>query len=240
MESSQAEHNRVLIKLSGEALAGTQKYGLDYSKLDYFTDEVISVCRKGYKVVLIIGGGNILRGVSANTSVIDRVSADHMGMVATLVNSLGFTSALKNKNCKAELFSSLAIEKVALTYSKNAVDKSLEENDVAIVACGTGIPFFSTDTSSVLRALELNCSSLIKATQVDGVYSKDPKVFIDAEKYDKITHEFVLENKLKVMDTSAILLAKDHNLKIKVCNVHNAGTLAQVVDNKGLHTLIAS
>ncbi len=239
MEGSQAS-KRVLIKLSGEALAGSKEHGLDYEKLDYFTKEVISVCNKGYQVVLVIGGGNILRGVSANANIIDRVSADYMGMMATLINSLGFTSALQKNGCNAELFSSLNTEKVALPYSFNAVNKSFKQNNVVLVACGTGIPYFSTDTAAVLRAIELNCSAIIKATQVDGVYNKDPKVYSDAEKYGKITHNFVLENNLKVMDMSAILLAKEHNLDIKVCNVHKQGTLASVVENKGLHTLITS
>jgi uridylate kinase len=231
------KYKRVLLKLSGEALMGDQDFGLDTSTVDRIAAEIKAVHEDGVQVALVIGAGNIFRGVALSQSNIERTTADYMGMLATVLNALAMQSILEGLGVSTRVLSAIPMSSVCEPYIRRRAIRHMEKNRVVIFAAGTGNPFFTTDTAAALRAVEMNCDALLKGTQVDGVYSADPKKDPNAERYDQLTYQNVLANDLKVMDTSAIALARENNVPILVFSIHNSGAFADVVRGEGLHTI---
>lgn len=229
---------RVLIKLSGEGLMGDREYGLDGVTLSRIADEIRSVVDLGVQVCLVIGGGNIFRGVSAASKGMERTSADYMGMLATVINSLAMQNALERVGLQTRVQSAIPMAMICEPYIRRRAIRHMEKGRVVIFAAGTGNPFFTTDTAAALRAVEMNCDVLVKATQVDGVYSADPKKVKDAVRYDSLTFMDVLANDLQVMDATAIALCRENDLPILVFNLHEGGAFAKVVAGAGRFTII--
>ncbi len=223
-------NKRVLVKFSGEALAGDDGYGIDTKILDYIADEIKELVDNGIEVGIVIGGGNIIRGVTAAADgVIKRTSADYMGMLATVVNGVAMQEALEHKGLSARLQTAIKMEQIAEPFIVRRARRHLEKGRVVIFSAGTGNPYFTTDTAATLRATEIDASMLIKATKVDGVYNKDPMKYDDAVKLDTITYDKALEDHIKVMDDTAIALAKDNRLPIVVANMNEKGNLLQII-----------
>jgi uridylate kinase len=231
-------YRRVLLKLSGEALMGDQGYGLDSAMVGQVADEVKSVTALGVQVCLVIGGGNIFRGVAGAAKGMERATADYMGMLATVMNSLAMQGALEQRGVVTRVQSAITMQSVCEPYIRRRAIRHMEKGRVVIFAAGTGNPFFTTDTAAALRASEMNCDALLKATKVDGVYSADPKKVPDAARYDRLTYLEVLSRDLQVMDASAISLARENRIPILVFSIHNKGGFAEVVQGKGLFTVI--
>lgn len=231
---------RVMLKLSGEGLMGGQDYGLDPAMLDRVAGEVEAVVAKGVQVCLVIGGGNIFRGVAGAASGMDRTSADYMGMLATVINALAVQSALERKGVDTRVQSAIPMPTVCESYIRRRAVRHMEKGRVVIFAAGTGNPFFTTDTAAALRAVEMDCDALLKGTQVDGVYSADPKTHPDAERYETLTYDDVLQRDLKVMDASAIALMRENKVPIVVFSIHNPGAFADVVAGAGRYTVIGT
>ncbi|MSP88400.1 MAG: UMP kinase [Alphaproteobacteria bacterium] len=229
---------RVLLKISGEALMGEQDYGLNRDMVERIADEVKSVTALGVQVCLVIGGGNIFRGVSGAARGMERATADYMGMLATVINSLAMQSALERVGLATRVLSALPIAAVCEPYIRRRAMRHMEKGRVVIFAAGTGNPFFTTDTAAALRASEMGCKALLKATKVDGVYSADPEKVKDAKRYDRLTYLEVLSRDLKVMDASAISLARENAIPILVFSIHNHGAFADVVCGRGKFTII--
>jgi uridylate kinase len=231
-------YSRILLKLSGEALMGPGEYGLDSDTVARLASEVRSVVQTGVQVCLVIGGGNIFRGVIGAASGIERASADYMGMLATVINSLAVQNALERLDVPTRVLSAIPMATVCEPYIRRRAIRHMEKGRVIICAAGTGNPYFTTDTAAALRAAEMGCHALLKATQVDGVYSADPKKVKDARRFDRLTYLDVLSKDLQVMDASAISLARENNIPILVFSIHNPGALADVVAGKGRYTII--
>ena len=229
---------RILLKLTGEGLMGSREYGLDADTVARIADEIHSVHALGVQVCLVIGGGNIFRGVSAAANGIERTTADYMGMLATVINALAVQSVLEGKGVDTRVLSAIPMASVCEPYIRRRAVRHMEKGRVVVFAAGTGNPYFTTDTAAALRAVEMNCDALLKGTQVDGVYSADPKVDKDAERFDKLSYYEVMTRDLKVMDSSAIALARENKVPILVFSIHNPGTFADVVCGKGTHTII--
>lgn len=229
---------RILLKLSGEALMGAGEYGLDAGTVSRLAAEVRSVISLGIQVCLVIGGGNIFRGVIGAASGIERASADNMGMLATVINSLAVQSALERIDVPTRVMSAIPMTTVCEPYIRRRAIRHMEKGRVVICAAGTGNPYFTTDTAAALRAAEMECNVILKGTQVDGVYSADPKKVKDAQRYDRLTYLEVLARDLQVMDASAISLARENNIPILVFSIHKPGALADVVVGRGTYTLI--
>jgi uridylate kinase len=227
-----------LLKLSGEGLMGNKDFGLCTETVNRIADEIKSVHGMGVQICLVIGGGNIFRGVSAAASTIERTSADYMGMLATVMNALAMQSALEAKGVETRVQSAIPMDTVCEPFIRRRAERHLEKNRVVIFAAGTGNPFFTTDTAAALRASEMSCEALLKGTQVDGVYSADPKKDPQAIRYDRLSYQDVLARDLRVMDTSAIALARDNGLPILVFSLHNPGAFARVVNGEGLFTIV--
>jgi len=224
------KNKRVLVKFSGEALAGEKGYGIDTLILAYIAKEIKSLVDAGVEVGIVIGGGNIIRGVSAAADgTIKRTSADYMGMLATVINGVAMQEALENIGIEVRLQSAIKMEQIAESFIVRRAKRHLEKGRVVIFSAGTGNPFFTTDTAATLRATEIEASMLIKATKVDGVYDKDPAKFDDAKKLDTISYDEALKDHIKVMDDTAIALAKDNNLPIVVANMNEKGNLLKIV-----------
>jgi len=224
------QNKRVLVKFSGEALAGEKGYGIDTSILAYIAKEIKSLVEAGIEVGIVIGGGNIIRGVSAAADgTIKRTSADYMGMLATVINGVAMQEALENIGVEVRLQSAIKMEQIAESFIVRRAKRHLEKGRVVIFSAGTGNPFFTTDTAATLRATEIEASMLIKATKVDGIYDKDPAKFSDAKKLDVISYDEALKDHIKVMDDTAIALAKDNNLPIVVANMNEKGNLLKIV-----------
>ncbi len=222
---------RVLIKFSGEALAGVEGYGIDTKILDYIAEEIKELADSGIEVGIVIGGGNIIRGVTAAADgVIERTSADYMGMLATVVNGIAMQEALEHKGLSARLQTAIKMEQIAEPFIVRKAIRHFEKGRVVIFGAGTGNPFFTTDTAATLRATEIGASMLIKATKVDGVYNKDPNKFADAVKYDTLTYDQALDDNIKVMDDTAIALAKDNSLPLIVANMNEKGNLINIIN----------
>ncbi len=222
---------RVLVKFSGEALAGAEGYGIDTKILDYIAEEIKELVDNGVEVGIVIGGGNIIRGVTAAADgVIKRTSADYMGMLGTVINGVAMQEALEHKGLSARLQTAIKMEQIAEPYIVRKATRHLEKNRVVIFSAGTGNPYFTTDTAATLRATEIGASMLIKATKVDGVYDKDPMKFDDAVKLETITYDRALEDHIKVMDDTAIALAKDNNLPIVVANMNEKSNLLSIIN----------
>lgn len=221
---------RVLVKFSGEALAGVDGYGIDTKILDYIANEIKELIDNNIEVGIVIGGGNIVRGVTAAADgIIKRTSADYMGMLATVINGVAMQEALEHKGLSARLQTAIKMEQIAEPYIVRRATRHLEKGRVVIFSAGTGNPYFTTDTAATLRATEIGATMLIKATKVDGVYDKDPMKFKDAVKLETITYDQALEDHIKVMDDTAIALAKDNSLPIVVANMNDKGNLLSII-----------
>ena len=224
-------NKRVLVKFSGEALAGADGYGIDTKILDYIAEEIKELVDNNIEVGIVIGGGNIIRGVTAAADgVIKRTSADYMGMLATVVNGVAMQEALEHKGLNARLQTAIKMEQIAEPFIVRKAVRHLEKGRVVIFGAGTGNPFFTTDTAATLRATEIGASMLIKATKVDGVYDKDPNKFDDAVKYDILSYDQALDDNVKVMDDTAIALAKDNSLPLVVANMNEKGNLLSIIN----------
>jgi uridylate kinase len=233
-----AQHKRILLKISGEVLMGAQAFGIDLATVGRVADEVLDCVAAGAQVALVIGGGNIFRGIAGAAKGMDRVSADHMGIMATVMNALAMQGVLKGKGCDARVLSAIAMPTVCETYSASKGIHHLEKGRVVICAGGTGLPFFTTDTGAALRAAELKCDALYKGTSVDGVYSADPKKDPAAKRFDTITFDEVLAKNLKIMDAAAIALARDNDVPVVVFSIRDAGNVAKVLAGKGQFTRV--
>jgi uridylate kinase len=229
---------RVLLKLSGEGLMGEKDYGLDPQMLAVVAEEIRTVHALGVQVCIVIGGGNIYRGVSGAAAGMDRASADYMGMLATVINSLAVQNTLERIGLQTRVVSAIPMTTVCEPYIRRRAVRHMEKGRVVIFAAGTGNPFFTTDTAAALRAAEMSCDALLKGTQVDGVYSDDPRKNKAAERYDRLTYMDVLSRDLKVMDASAISLARENRIPIVVFSLHNPGAFAQVMRGEGRFTII--
>jgi uridylate kinase len=231
-------YHRVLLKISGEGLMGQQEFGLDPKTVSRICKEVKSVHDQGVQVCLVIGAGNIFRGVSGDELGIERTSADYMGMLATVINAIAVQSALEVMGVNTRVLSAIPMSTVCEPYIRRRAVRHMERGRVVIFAAGTGNPFFTTDTAAALRAVEMGCDALLKGTQVDGVYDKDPKYNQDAKRYSKLSYQDVLSRDLRVMDTSAIALARDNKLPILVFAMHKSGGFSKVVSGVGKYTII--
>ena len=232
-------YKRVLLKISGEALMGAQDYGMEPAMVTRIAGEVKSVHALGGQVCLVIGGGNIFRGVSGTAKGMERATADYMGMLATVINSLGMQSALERLDVPTRVLSALPISAVCEPYIRRRAIRHMEKGRVVIFAAGTGNPFFTTDTAAALRASEMGCDALLKATKVDGVYSDDPVKVPSAKRYEKLSYMQVLSQDLKVMDASAISLARENKIPILVFSIFEPGAFAEVVGGRGRYTIIS-
>ena len=223
-------NKRVLVKFSGEALAGAEGYGIDTKILDYIAEEIKSLVENGIEVAIVIGGGNIIRGVTAAADgVIKRTSADYMGMLGTVINGVAMQEALEYKGLSARLQTAIKMEQIAEPFIVRKAMSHFEKGRVVIFGAGTGNPYFTTDTGATLRATEIGASMLIKATKVNGVYDKDPMKYPDAQKLETLSYDRALEDQIKVMDDTAIALAKDNKLPIAVTNMNEKGNLLRIV-----------
>ena len=236
--TAQPEQKRVLLKVSGEALMGSREYGLDSDTLLRIASDVGDVVALGVQVCLVIGGGNIFRGISAAARGMDRAQADYMGMIATVMNALGMQNALEKVGVQTRVQSAIPMASVCEPYIRRRAIRHMEKGRVVIFAAGTGNPFFTTDTAAALRAAEMDCHMLLKGTQVDGVYAADPRKHPDAERYEQLTYHDVLARDLAVMDAAAISVARENALPIVVFNIHAAGAFAQVMRGEGRFTTI--
>ncbi len=235
---SEPKYRRVLLKLSGEGLMGKREFGFDFETVGRITDEIKAVTDMGVQVSVVIGAGNIFRGNMAQESGLDRAGADYMGMLATVINALAVQNTLEKKGVETRVQSAIPIASVCETYIRRRAIRHMEKGRVVIFAAGTGNPFFTTDTAAALRAVEMGCDAILKATQVDGVYSADPKMVADAERYSELTYQDVLVRNLKVMDAAAIVLARDNKVPILVFSLHNPGAFGDVVRGDGVYTVI--
>lgn len=231
---SAPNYRRILLKLSGEALLGDEDYGIDPRIIARIASEISEVARSGVEVAVVIGGGNIFRGAGLAESGIDRVTGDHMGMLATVMNSLALQDALESIECTARVMSAISIHDVCEDYIRRRAVRHLQKGRVVICAGGTGNPFFTTDTAAALRAIEIGADLLLKATKVDGIYSADPKLDPTAQFFDHVSYDEVIEKKLKVMDANAIVLCRDQGMPIRVFNVFDEGSLFKLVRGESI------
>lgn len=234
----QPHYKRILLKLSGEALMGEQGYGIDYAVLDSIASEVKEVSDLGVQMAIVIGGGNIFRGLTATAVGMERASADYMGMLATVLNALALQNILENKGVVTRVQSAIEMRQLAETYIRRRAVRHLEKNRVVIFAAGTGNPYFTTDTAAALRAMEIGAEVIMKATKVDGVYSADPLKEPSAVKFDQLTYIEVLQKNLRVMDATAISLCMDNSLPIIVFNLTASGNIKRIVSGEKVGTLV--
>ncbi len=229
------KYNRILLKLSGEALMGNQNSGIDPSRLDAYAKQIKEIHLQGVEVAIVIGGGNIFRGVSGASKGMDRVQADYMGMLATVINGLALQSALENNDVPTRLQTAIKIEAIAEPFIKRKATRHLEKGRVVIFGSGTGNPFFTTDSAAVLRAIEIGADVILKGTRVDGIYNADPEKDRTASKFDQLSFDEVLKKGLKVMDTTAFTLSQENELPIIVFDINTPGNLTRIVkgDNVG-------
>jgi uridylate kinase len=234
------QYSRILLKLSGESLAGNGNQGINDSVLEEYAQQVIDILDIGCEVAIVIGGGNIFRGLSGTDSGFDRVKGDQMGMLATVINSLALESVISRLGSKAKVFTSIRMEPVGELYNRDKVVKALKNSTVCILAGGTGNPFFTTDTAAALRAVEIGADVLLKGTRVDGVYTADPEKDPAAEKFDKISFEDVINKRLKVMDSTAFTMCRDNNMPLIVFDMNKSGNLKKLVDGEKIGTLVSN
>lgn len=235
-----SRYKRILLKLSGEALMGDQGFGISPEVIKYVAEEIRSIFDLGVEIAIVVGGGNIFRGIAASSYDMDRASADHMGMLATMINSLALQDALEKKGMQTRVQSAISMHEVAEPYILRRAVRHLEKGRVVIFGCGTGSPYFTTDTAAVLRGQEIHAEVLLKATKVEGLYTADPTTDAAAEFIEKTTYMSVLEKQLKVMDMTAISLAMDNNLPLVVFNLKNRGNIRQVVCGEAVGTRISN
>ena len=236
--SPDLKYRRILLKLSGETMGGAEGRGLDIPSVERIADEVLAVQKLGVSIAIVIGGGNIVRGAVAQHSGIARVTADQMGMLATVINSLALQSSLENKQCQTRVMSAVEMPKFAEAYIWRRALRHLDKGRIVIVAAGTGNPYFSTDTAAALRAVELHADVLLKGTKVDGVYTGDPAKDASATKYDTLTYRRALADQLQVMDATAVTLCQENKLPIVVFNLNQPGSLQRVVTGDPIGTAI--
>jgi uridylate kinase len=232
------KYKRVLLKLSGEALMGNQQYGIDSSILSNYASEIRSIVETGCQLAIVIGGGNIYRGIQSEESGFDRVQGDHMGMLATIINGMALQSALESLEIETRLQTAIKMEQIAEPYIRRRSIRHLEKNRVVIFGAGTGNPYFTTDTAAALRAIEIEADIILKGTRVDGVYSADPEKDSKAQKFDQISFDKAYDLGLKVMDLTAFTLCKENKLPINVFNMNEAGNLKKVCDGINVGTLV--
>ena len=231
-------HQRILLKLSGEALMGQGKHGIDPGVIQRLAAEIHAVASRGVQLGVVIGGGNIVRGAGLASQGMNRVTGDHMGMLATIINSLALQDAIEKAGSSCRVMSALRINQVCEPYISGRAIRHLEKGRVVVFAAGTGNPFFTTDSAASLRAVEIGADLMLKATKVDGVYSDDPVTNPDATLYKHISFDEALERKLGVMDTTALVLCSEHNLPIRVFNIFEPGHLARIVEGEDIGTLV--
>ena len=231
-------YRRILLKLSGEVLAGEQDFGIDPTKANQLANEIKSIHEMGVDIILIIGGGNIFRGLQAASKGMDRVTGDYLGMLATIMNAISVQDALEKNGVETRTLSAINVSQISEPYIRRRALRHLDKGRVVIVAGGTGNPYFTTDTAAALRATELKAQVLLKGTKVDGVFDKDPVVYLDAVRYNNVSFTEVLGKNLRVMDLTAITLCKENALPIRVFNINNKGDLKRVVEGKNIGTTI--
>lgn len=232
------KYTRILLKLSGEALMGNQQYGLDQEMLLHYAREIKSVVDRGVQVAVVVGGGNIYRGISAEKTGVDRVQGDYMGMLATVINCLALQSVLEHHGVQTRLQSAIEMKAIAEPFIRRRAIRHLEKGRVVLFGAGTGNPYFTTDTAATLRAIEIEANVILKGTKVDGIYSDDPVKVSDAVKYDTITFAEVFEKNLKIMDMTAFTLCNENKIPIVVFDVNKAGNLLRIVEGESVGTLV--
>lgn len=237
-DSKDLKFKRILFKVSGEAMMGDQQFGHDVKAVNKICQQIISANKLGCEICIVVGGGNIFRGVSKAAEGMERVTADYMGMLATCINGLALQSALEKCGLETRMLSAIPINNICEPYIKRRASRHLEKKRAVIFSAGTGNPFFTTDTAAVLRAIEMNCDVILKGTQVDGVYSADPKIDKTAIRYDKLKYLDVIKQDLRVMDQTSITLAKDNKLPIVVFSIKEENALQDVILGKGKFTII--
>ncbi|AFI83968.1 MULTISPECIES: UMP kinase [Methylophaga] len=235
---SQPVYKRVLLKLSGEALMGNAEYGIQPEVISRFAQEITELNAQGVQLGIVIGGGNIFRGAGLAASGMDRVSADHMGMLATVLNALALQDALERNGTFCRVMSAIRIHEVCEDYLRRRAIRHLEKGRVVIFAAGTGNPFFTTDSAASLRAVEIGAELMLKATQVDGVYDADPRKNPDAVRYDTLSYDEVINNRLGVMDTTAVVMCQEQKMPLRVFDVHKYGNLTDILYGKNVGTLV--
>ena len=231
-------YKRILLKLSGEALLGERQYGIDPNRINQYAKDIKSVTENGVQVAIVIGGGNIFRGISAASNGMDRVQADYMGMLATVINGLALQSALEEISIPTRLQTAIKIEAVAEVYIKRKAVRHLDKSRVVIFGGGTGNPFFTTDSAAVLRAIEINADVILKGTRVDGIYDSDPELNNNATMFHDISFDTVLDKNLQIMDSTAFTLSKENNLPIVVFNMNKKGNLKNILEGKKIGTTV--
>jgi len=234
---SALKYKRLLLKISGEALAGKEKYGIDPGTVSIICEEIAHVHKMGLDLALVIGGGNIFRGMAASAKGMNRAPADYMGMLATVLNAIAVQDALEKLGCPTRVLSAITMQEICEPYILRRAERHLEKRRIIICSAGTGNPYFTTDTAAVLRGMELRCEAIIKATKVDGVYDKDPVKHPDAVLYKELSYSEALQKKLRVMDATAFSLAMENNLPIMVCNLV-AGNITKIVQGKDVGTVV--
>ena len=235
---SEPVFSRVLLKLSGEVLANKYGFGIDPEKVAYLAEQIKPIYKTNINIGLIIGAGNIFRGMEAAAGGMDRVTGDYLGMLATIMNAIALQDSLEKIGCQTRTLSAINITQIAEPYIRRRAIRHMEKGRIVIIAGGTGNPFFTTDSAAALRATELGSDILLKGTKVDGVYNKDPEKYTDAKKYKKLTYKKVIQNDLRVMDMTAITLCKENNIPIKVFNIKNSGDLLDIVMGSKIGTTI--
>ena len=238
MPDAKLRYNRVLLKVSGEVLMGEQAFGIDTGTLERTAQDIAEVVRQGVQLCLVIGGGNIFRGVSLAGRGMERASADYMGMLATVMNALAMQNALEQLGVQTRVQSAIRMDQVCEPVIRRRAERHLDKGRVVIFAAGVGSPYFTTDTGAALRAAEMKCNALFKGTSVDGIYDADPKKKAGAKRYDSIGFDRVLADDLKVMDASAVALCRDNDIPIVVFNIRESGNLARVLSGKGTATIV--
>lgn len=233
------KYNRILLKLSGEALLGKNSYGIDNDRLVVYAEEIKQIHKQGVEIAIVIGGGNIFRGLTGSKDGIDRVQADYMGMLATVINGLALQNALENMDIPTRLQSAIKMESIAEPFIKRKATRHLEKGRVVIFASGTGNPYFTTDSAAVLRAIEINANVILKGTRVDGIYNEDPEKNKEAVKFDNISFEETIKKGLKIMDTTAFTLSKENELPIIVFDMNTKGNLTRVVMGEKVGTKVS-
>ena len=234
------QYSRILLKLSGESLAGNGNQGISDAILNEYAKEVIDVLNKGCEVSIVIGGGNIFRGLSGTDSGYDRLKGDQMGMLATVINSLAMESVITRLGAKAKVFTAIRMEPVGELYNRDRVVEAMKNNTICILSGGTGNPFFTTDTAAALRAVEIGADVLLKGTRVDGVYTSDPEKDSNAKKFDSISFEEVINKRLKVMDSTAFTMCRDNNMPLVVFDMNKPGNLSKLIDGERIGTLVSN
>lgn len=233
-----SKFKRILFKVSGESLMGDKAFGHDMIAIQKTCEDIVKIYKSGVEIAIVVGGGNIFRGVSVSTELMDRTSADYMGMLATIMNGIALQAGIEKLGVETRMLSAISINKVCEPYIRRRAIRHLEKGRVVIFVGGTGNPYFTTDTASVLRATEMNCDIILKGTQVDGVYDKDPKKFPDAVRFDSLSFNEAIKRDLRVMDPTALTLARDNNMPILVFKISEKDSVIKVLNGKGKFTII--